>query len=350
MSSVLRAPSLGPLVRGIKASLLSPEKALGLAQSRSIDEYLNNLRNTQYAVSLTSIDAESFPKFRSEVISIYVRRLQHAWNMAGGKARRAVELSLVPVEYENLRTIIHGIFMNRDVSGRLVLEPLDVARKRHRIVYAAGASSMDDLVERLRLLTYGYLSESLRQAIASGDLSKMDVDVDVATLLHMYRLVSDVGDRSLWYAAENVMSYYAVLIMLRSKLWRVPIEPYTRLLVEKMGLLSPRFSQGIIDENLDEVASGLLEYTWGSEVLRYVERATIEGFVNALDNASPIVYRNIAYSTLVKYSEFSVGALYAYLENLRVDMKLILQSASMILEGVPVEEATKIFRPLSALK
>ncbi len=350
MSSVLRSPSLGPLVRGIKVSLLTPEKALGLAHSRSVDEYLNNLRNTQYAVSMTTIDVDSFPKFRSEVVSVYVKKLQHAWNMASGKARRAVELCLTPVEYDNLRTIIHGVLLNRDITGKLLLEPLDVARKRHRVAYVAGASSADDLVERLRALAYGHLSETLRQAVASGDVSKIDIDIDVDMILHMYKLVNDVGDKSLWYAAENVMAYYSILVLLRSKLWGLSVEPYVRLFAEKLGLISPRLGQGIVDENMDELSSGLLGYPWGNDVLRHVDKATLEGFANALDNTSPVIYRSIAYSTLVKYGEFSIGSLYAYLENLRMDMKLIIQSASMILEGVPMEEATKIFRPLSALK
>jgi V/A-type H+-transporting ATPase subunit C len=349
MSSILRRPSLGPRVRGLRVKSLPKDRAIALAYAGSSDEYLNVLRTTQYQVSIDKLTQETLKDLRDQVIKTYMDNVKELYLGMTEEGREIVRLHLRRFEYENIEYIITAIRSGKNPEDFVVTEPLDFTRRRYIVTSLLGARSVEEVGERLRAL--GHPAAGAFELMQKFGYDKFTIFIDRQWIMDYTKSLSKFNDKSIYKLVNTLTTYFDVVLAVRAKIWGLSPEEIASLTVGA----SSGAARGIFDATArGEIAKALDLISgikpWGQVVASIAsEEPTFENLSIVLDNAYPAIMRKFADASIVEDSEFSLGSLLASLEYARAEAMLIIKAAAMLVEGVSVEKRRSYFAPLTLI-
>ncbi|MGC8582747.1 MAG: V-type ATPase subunit [Thermoproteus sp.] len=349
MSSILRRPSLGPRVRGLRVKSLPRDKAVALAYASSPDEYLNVLRTTQYQVSIDKLTKDTLNDLREQIIKTYMNNVKELYLGAPEDGREVIRLHLRRFEYENIEYIITAIRSGKNPEDFVITEPLDFTGRRYVVTSLLGARSVEEVGERLKAL--GHPAAEAFELMQKFGYDKFTIFIDRQWILDYTKSLSELKDKSIDRLVNTLTTYFDVVLAVRAKIWG--------LSPEEIASLTTGMPSGIVKEIFDATARGEVARTldlisgikpWGQVIASMAsEEPTFENLSVVLDNAYPAIMRKLADACIVECSEFSLGSLLASLEYMRAEAMLIVKAAAMLVEGVSVEKRRSYFAPLTLI-
>lgn len=349
MSSILRRPSLGPRVRGLRVKSLPRDKAVALAYASSPDEYLNVLRTTQYQVSIDKLTKDILNDLREQIIKTYMNNVKELYLGAPEDGREVIRLHLRRFEYENIEYIITAIRSGKNPEDFVITEPLDFTGRRYVVTSLLGARSVEEVGERLKAL--GHPAAGAFELMQKFGYDKFTIFIDRQWILDYTKSLSELKDKSIDRLVNTLTTYFDVVLAVRAKIWG--------LSPEEIASLTTGMPSGVVKEIFDATARGEVAKTldlisgikpWGQVIASMAsEEPTFENLSVVLDNAYPAIMRKLADACIVECSEFSLGSLLALLEYMRAEAMLIVKAAAMLVEGVSVEKRRSYFAPLTLI-
>ncbi|MFN3804092.1 MAG: V-type ATPase subunit [Pyrobaculum sp.] len=340
MTFVAKRPSLGPRVRGLRIKELPRDKLIAIAYANTLDELLNTLK-TAYGITLDRLTKENIGELRGELIKIYLDKIRSIYLGSDKDAKEVVLSSLKFFEYENIRNIAIAIRAGKSPDDFVFWAPLEFTRRRHIVASLLGVKNLEDMRERLRQLKHP-AHRAFELAARYGE-DKLSIFVDRQWIEDFSKATIAKKDRSFQMFTEDLKEYFNVLITLRSRLWGLS-EEVGELVVGKPTPMVTSAAKDPPARFLENATS----VPWGRVLVDIVaEMPTLENIAIAMDNIYPAYVRKLADTYMVKFSEFSLGALAARLEYMRAEVMAIIRAASLIAEGVSLEKRRKIFEALA---
>lgn len=349
MSAILKRPSLGPRVRGLRTRALPKDKAIALAYASTPDEYLNVLRTTQYQVPIDKLAPETMKDLREHVIKTYMNNVRELYLGSPQDGREIIKLHLKRFEYENIEYIITAIRSGKNPEEFVVTEPLDFTGRRYVVTSLLSARSVEEVGERLR--TLGHPAAEAFDFLQKFGYDKFTIFIDRQWILDYTRSLKEINDKSVSRLIDTLTTYFDIVLAVRAKIWG--------LSQDEISALTTGMPSGVVREIFDATARGeiakVLELVssikpWGQVVASLAsEEPTFENLSVVLDNAYPAIMRRLADVCIVECSEFSLGSLLASLEYMRSEAMLIIKAAAMLVEGVSIEKRRSYFAPLTLI-
>lgn len=340
MSSVIKRPYLGPRVRGLKTKELPREKLISLLHANSLDEFLNILKTTQYTITLDRLTRQNFHEFRRSLVNTYLERIRSIFLGSGTDVKSVIYLHLRYFEYDNIRNLAIAIKAGKNPEDFIVWEPLEFTRRRHIIAALLGARSVEEVGDRLKQLKHAAY-KAFDLAAKYGE-DKLSIFLDRQWIEDFYSIAASEKDKSLQMFANDLKEYFNVVIAIRAKIWG---------LTEELNELIVGRPTHLVLSAIKDPPARFLENAgttpWGRILADLVaESPTIENMAVALDNIYPAYMKKLSSIYIVRFSEFSLGALAAQLEYMKAEVLMLIKAAALLTEGVSVEKRGKIFEPL----
>jgi len=340
MSATFKRPYLGPRVRGLRISELPRDKLLMLAYSNTLDEFLNVLKTTPYAVSIDKLTRENIAELRRELIKIYLGRVRSIFLSSGKDVKEVVLASIKFFEFDNIRNIAIAVRAGKNPEDFIIWEPLEFTRRRHIIASLLGSKNVEEVGARLEQLRHP-ASKAFALAAKYGE-DKISFFIDRQWLEDFTNTLTAKRERSLTMFAEEIRDYINVSIAIRARIWGLSDE-LNELIV---GRPTPVVLSAARDPPAKflEVVETL---PWGKLLISVVaESPSLENIAVAMDNIYPAYMKKLSDIYMARFTEFSLGALAAQLEYMRAEVVTIIKAASLIAEGISAEKRKEIFEPL----
>ncbi|MEZ0319907.1 MAG: V-type ATPase subunit [Pyrobaculum sp.] len=343
MSSVLKRPSLGPRVRGLRTRELSRDKLISLIYANTLDEFLNFLKTTSYHITLDKLTKENLKDLRGELIRTYLDRVRSIYLGSRGDAKNVILASLKYFEYDNIRNVTVSIKAGKNPEEFVLWEPLEFTKRRHVVSNLIGAKNLEEVSERLRQMKHP-AAKAFELAAKYGE-DKISVFIDRQWLEDYINNSLTQKDKSLNSFVLDLAEYFNSLIAIRARVWGLSEE------VEELVVGKPT---PLVLSAVRDPPTKFLEQAearpWGRILVDIVAGSpSLENIAVAMDNIYPAYVKSLADIYIVKFSEFSLGTLAAHLEYLRAEVTTILRAAALLAEGISVEKRRQIFEPLTRL-
>ncbi|MEM4081160.1 MAG: V-type ATPase subunit [Pyrobaculum sp.] len=340
MSSVIKRPYLGPRVRGLKIKALPREKLISLIYANSLDEFINILKTTQYNITIDKLTYQNFHEFRKNLINTYLDRIKSIFLGSGTDVKSVIYLHLRYFEYDNIRNLAIAIKSGKNPEDFIIWEPLEFTRRRHILAALLGARSIEEVGERLKQLKHP-AHKAFELSSKYGE-DRLSIFLDRQWIEDFYSIAASQKDKSLQTFADDLKEYFNVVIVLRARLWGLT-EEVNELIV---GRPTPLVLSAVKDPParfLENTATA----AWGKLLIDLVaESPTMENIAVALDNMYPAYVKKLSDIYIVRFSEFSLGALAAQLEYMKAEVLMLVKAAALLSEGVAAEKRGRIFEPL----
>ncbi|AAL63005.1 V-type ATPase subunit [Pyrobaculum aerophilum] len=341
MSSVIKRPSLGPRVRGLRIRELPREKLLSVIYANTLEEFLNVLKTTTYSVTLDRLTRENLSELRKNLIKIYIDRIKSIFLGSSNEVKLVILQSIKYFEYENIRNLSIAIKAGKSPEDFLLWEPLEFSRRRHVIAGLLGAKNLEEIGERLRQMRHPAY-KAFDMAFKYGE-DKLSIFLDRQWVEDFSTSPLAEKDKTLRMFTADIKEYFNTLIALRARIWG---------LTEELGELIIGKPTPIVQSAVRDPPTRFLENAeaapWGKILLDMVAEApSLENIAVAMDNIYPAYIKRLSDIYTARFSEFSLGALAAHLEYMRAEVLTLIRAASLLAEGVPAEKRRKIFEPLT---
>jgi len=338
MSGILKRPHLGPRVRGLRISELPRDKLLMLAYSNTLDEFLNVLKTTSYAVTIDKLTRENLVELRRELAKIYLNKIRPFLGF-DIDVKDVVLASVKFFEYDNIRNLAIAIKAGKNPEDFILWEPLEFTGRRHVVASLLGSRSFEEIRARLEQLRHP-ASKAFTLALKYGE-EKLSFFIDRQWLEDFLTILRSKCDMSLFIFAEDIRNYLNAAIAIRARVWG---------LSDELGELIVGEPTPVVLSAAKDPPSRFLEVAgilpWGKLLTAIVaETPTLENIAIAMDNIYPAYMRKLA-DIYLAFSEFSLGALIAQIEYMRAEVVTIMRAASLIAEGVSVEKRRGVFEAL----
>lgn len=340
-SAILRRPQLGPRVRGLRIRELPRDKLISLIYANSLEEFLNTLKTTPYAVTLDRLSRDNLGELRRELVKLYLDRVRSIYLSAGSDAKAVVLSSLKYFEYENIRNLAIAIKAGRNPEEYILWEPLEFTKRRHIIANLLGAKNVEEVGERLKAARH-MAYKAFELATKYGE-DKLSIFLDRQWIEDFSTTAPTGKDRSLATFVADIREYFNVLVAIRARIWG---------LAEELDELAVGAPTPLVTSAVKDPPAKFLENAggtpWGKVLLDMVAEApTLENISIAMDNIYPAYVKKLSDIYTARYSEFSLGALAAHLEYMRAEVMTLVRAAALLAEGVPTEKRRKVFEPLA---
>ena len=339
MSATFKRPYLGPRVRGLRISELPRDKLLMLAYSNTLDEFLNVLKTTQYAVVIDKLTRENLTELRRELVKIYLNKVRSFLGFS--KDIKDVVLTSVKFfEFDNIRNLAIALKAGKNPEDFILWEPLEFTGRRHIVASLLGSRSFEELKARLEQLNHP-AAKAFALAAKYGE-EKLSFFIDRQWLEDFLTTLRSKREMSLLAFTEETRNYLNAAVAIRARVWGLSDELGELIVGEPTPIVlsavkdpPPRFL---------EVAGTL---PWGKLLTAIVAEApTLENIAVAMDNIYPAYMKKLADIYVARFTEFSLGALIAQIEYIRAEIVAIMRAASLIAEGVSIEKRKDIFEAL----
>ena len=251
----------------VKGQLLPYSTLEELAESRSLEEFVDRLRITPYAQYVTELprpyEQLSLEKaFRHSLVDLHYRLMN--------VTPRAHVISVYFYRYvaSNLKTVLRAKGLGKsfdEIQAGLDLHAEELLRIRDEVVRAATAATMEETIEELKKTFLG-VDASLAYSVwmEKADLSILDTAIDKAfynKLLKAYKKTPRRERSSLKDFIEYEIDLYQIVTLLRAKTWEIPPATIREFILEKTFKLSSDIVDDIVESEGFEDAVKLLQLT-----------------------------------------------------------------------------------------
>jgi len=336
--------ALGSRVRGLKSKLLSKEKLKALIMSESLDDLMTLLRDSSYKAAVEKFGKEiSSSEFIREVKTLVIKDIAEVASAYPLTVGSILTTYLLKFEIENIKTIAKGLYEGKDrreIEKLVNIHVAEILGRRHVIAYLLGARDLEDLGTKLKELAhpaYEVFEHIIKLSKLRPELTLCAIDtlLDRVYLTKTYEMSRGICERdlSLVHVIRAMINYYNFNILLRGKLWNLPLE-FANEFVIKMGTLGTMFTRyygETITRILDDFATDPLI----SSLLSITKVTELDQAVHYLGLAYFRAFREITTSILSRYGEFSPGSALAICHLRDLESELIITLVNAFIEGVP---------------
>jgi len=333
MSYIVKRAAVGPRVRGLRSRLLPLDSIYSLAHSKNLEEFANSLRGLGVQVP-ERLDPLNI---RRSIRRAYLNRLTQLYASSAGDSREVIEYHLIHWEYDNIKAIARGLALGVDmakIERELDMEVEEMLRRRHIIAFLLASRDLEDLRERARRAHHPVHSAlGVWAKMGASDIGLLETLVELSYFDGVLGRAEELKDRGLNYVVNSLMKYVVLKLAVRSRAWDYPYDVIKEVIPRGFS----EYAQEVYARQPQQIIQYIVEVLPESaEVGKLVPEPTIRGVAVALDNVFPIAIRKITDSCIVRYSEFSLGSLYACLELVKEEANLLSVLGGLIAEGVEV--------------
>ncbi len=322
---------------GIKGQLLPFSYLEELAESRSVDEYVDKLRITPYGQHLAELrkpyDQLAIEKaLKKHVIDVHYRIVN--------VVPRAELLSVYFYRYiaSDTKAVLRAKAMGRsfeEIQQGLDLYAEELLGVRDEVVRAAAAASLEEAVEELkRTFLEPDVTLAYRIWEEKKDLSALDSAVDKAfytKLLKAFKKTPRGSRKDLKEFIALEIDGYQILTLLRAKTWGLPAPQTRELLLEEQISITRDF----VDEALEVESLGDVIQLLSNTPYRRLVAGEAEGVaaISTLEEAfRKELYRKA--SKIFKTKPFSLAVILATVLLKELEARNLTTIAIGLVEGL----------------
>ncbi|GEM_PF-486336 len=335
---------LGPRTRGVKAKLLGREKLSALIYAESLDDVVNILRDTSYRAVVEKFGKEfTSGEFMREVKTAVIKDIVDLALMCPIATRTTLITYLLKFEIDNVKIIAKGLHEGkdrRDIEKLVNVYVEEVLGRRHVLAYILGARDLEDLGAKLKELAHPaaeFFEHIMKLIKLKPELTLCAIDtlLDRAYLERLYNTIMGIYGRdvSILHVIRCMINYYNLNILLRGKLWNLPLELVNEFVI-KAGYIGTNFAR-LYAETLTRIFDELSTDPVVSTLMSVARVSEIENAVQYLSLINFKAFSKIASEILARYGEFAPGAALAISHLKDLESDLIISITNAFIEGIP---------------
>jgi vacuolar-type H+-ATPase subunit C/Vma6 len=165
--------------------ILTNEKLRSLANSGSLPELINQLKDTDYSLYLETIDKNALAEFNSGIEKGFINSLLEIRNVSPKKFRHLFDIYVKIAESKLLKIFFRSRFSNVKIDSKL-LEPIGIINPS-LIKHLAETKTIADMKIALRETEYAEILEK-----SYNSIEEFDIALEKRLQESIYRIIDDI--------------------------------------------------------------------------------------------------------------------------------------------------------------
>ncbi|HBJ2621355.1 TPA: V-type ATP synthase subunit C [Clostridium botulinum] len=298
-----------PRLRVYETKLLDKSKIDRMIDSNSANEALKVLQETEYANVMTNVKrAEDYEVILSEELKRLFNLMYEISPM-----KSLVDLMSIKYDYQNIKVILKGIFLKKDLSYLLI----DVGTiEASKLKYLVENNDLRDLPQVMREA----VEESKDKFENTKDPQVLDIILDKYMFKQLVQIKNEIKDNFVNKYVESVIDSTNLKTLLRVKKQNKGREFFTSVIIEG-GSLDKDKLLGMLNDAVENISNKLAFTDYNDLIKSGIEYYTKTGSVSLLEKLVDNYVMDMMKDA--KIIPFGVEPLLAYIYAKETEIKII---------------------------
>ncbi|AIY79265.1 V-type ATP synthase subunit C [Clostridium botulinum] len=298
-----------PRLRVYETKLLDKSKIDRMIDSNSANEALKVLQETEYANVMTNVKrAEDYEVILSEELKRLFNLMYEISPM-----KSLVDLMSIKYDYQNIKVILKGIFLKKDLSYLLI----DVGTiEASKLKYLVENNDLRDLPQIMREA----VEESKDKFENTKDPQVLDIILDKYMFKQLVQIKNEIKDNFVNKYVEAVIDSTNLKTLLRVKKQNKGREFFTSVIIEG-GSLDKDKLLGMLNDAVENISNKLAFTNYNDLIKSGIEHYTKTGSVSLLEKLVDNYIMDMMKDA--KIIPFGVEPLLAYIYAKETEIKII---------------------------
>ncbi|NFO03498.1 V-type ATP synthase subunit C [Clostridium botulinum] len=298
-----------PRLRVYETKLLDKSKIDRMIDSNSANEALKVLQETEYANVMTNVKrAEDYEVILSEELKRLFNLMYEISPM-----KSLVDLMSIKYDYQNIKVILKGIFLKKDLSYLLI----DVGTiEASKLKYLVENNDLRDLPQVMR----DAVEESKDKFENTKDPQVLDIILDKYMFKQLVQIKNEIKDNFVNKYVESVIDSTNLKTLLRVKKQNKGREFFTSVIIEG-GSLDKDKLLGMLNDAVENISNKLAFTDYNDLIKSGIEYYTKTGSVSLLEKLVDNYIMDMMKDA--KIIPFGVEPLLAYIYAKETEIKII---------------------------
>ncbi|HBJ1647533.1 V-type ATP synthase subunit C [Clostridium botulinum] len=298
-----------PRLRVYETKLLDKSKIDRMIDSNSANEALKVLQETEYANVMTNVKrAEDYEVILSEELKRLFNLMYEISPM-----KSLVDLMSIKYDYQNIKVILKGIFLKKDLSYLLI----DVGTiEASKLKYLVENNDLRDLPQVMREA----VEESKDKFENTKDPQVLDIILDKYMFKQLVQIKNEIKDNFVNKYVESVIDSTNLKTLLRVKKQNKGREFFTSVIIEG-GSLDKDKLLGMLNDAVENISNKLAFTDYNDLIKSGIEYYTKTGSVSLLEKLVDNYIMDMMKDA--KIIPFGVEPLLAYIYAKETEIKII---------------------------
>ncbi|MBN1065637.1 V-type ATP synthase subunit C [Clostridium botulinum] len=298
-----------PRLRVYETKLLDKSKIDRMIDSNSANEALKVLQETEYANVMTNVKrAEDYEVILSEELKRLFNLMYEISPM-----KSLVDLMSIKYDYQNIKVILKGIFLKKDLSYLLI----DVGTiEASKLKYLVENNDLRDLPQIMREA----VEESKDKFENTKDPQVLDIILDKYMFKQLVQIKNEIKDNFVNKYVESVIDSTNLKTLLRVKKQNKGREFFTSVIIEG-GSLDKDKLLGMLNDAVENISNKLAFTDYNDLIKSGIEYYTKTGSVSLLEKLVDNYIMDMMKDA--KIIPFGVEPLLAYIYAKETEIKII---------------------------
>ncbi|NFN17213.1 V-type ATP synthase subunit C [Clostridium botulinum] len=298
-----------PRLRVYETKLLDKSKIDRMIDSNSANEALKVLQETEYANVMTNVKrAEDYEVILSEELKRLFNLMYEISPM-----KSLVDLMSIKYDYQNIKVILKGIFLKKDLSYLLI----DVGTiEASKLKYLVENNDLRDLPQIMREA----VEESKDKFENTKDPQVLDIILDKYMFEQLVQIKNEIKDNFVNKYVESVIDSTNLKTLLRVKKQNKGREFFTSVIIEG-GSLDKDKLLGMLNDAVENISNKLAFTDYNDLIKSGIEYYTKTGSVSLLEKLVDNYIMDMMKDA--KIIPFGVEPLLAYIYAKETEIKII---------------------------
>ena len=306
---VMQFSQVIPRLRVYETKLLDKTKIDRMIDSHSAEEALKVLQETEYANVMTNVKR---PEDYEVILGGELKRL-FAVMYDISPVKSLVDLMSVKYDYQNIKVILKGMFLKKDLSYLLIpVGTMDSNELKHKI-------ENDNLSELPHLMREG-IEEAKADFENTKDPQMVDVILDRYMFKSLVEIKKEINDNFVNKYVDALIDSTNLKTLLRVKKQNKGREFFASVIIEG-GSIDKDKLMGMLNDSPENIASKLAFTNYADFIRNGIEYYTKTGSVSLLEKLSDNYVMDMMKDA--KIIPFGVEPLLAYIYAKETEIKII---------------------------
>ncbi|CAB50668.1 V-type ATP synthase subunit C [Pyrococcus abyssi] len=329
-------------IRAMEARLLTDQRFSELAESKSLQNFVVSLEDTDYGKRLTSLQSYNIEDVERALDLSLVDVIELMVKIMPKRIKGLFEIMLEEWDVRNIINVVKAKLSNMPPQDFI----MPAGKMLQKVKAMAEAKTMEEMLVILEGTDY---EEPLRRLLLNEiTLQEFELELYKVHYSKLLRYVNSRKGEEKIIASEFVnmlIDYTNISTLLRAKLSSLAQEDIRKLIIPG-GTLSKSTIEAMINSEDVVMALGELEGTKYGEVLREVREAVESGNIESVE----IALRKYILRRMKELSQFyplSVAVAVAYLLQKESEVRKLKAIAKLIEDGVKPEKIKEMVGELA---
>lgn len=298
-----------PRLRVYETKLLDKAKIDRMIDSNSAEEALKVLQETEYANVMTNVKrAEDYEIILTEELK---RLFSVMYDISPEKS--LVDLMSIKYDYQNIKVILKGMFLNQDLSYLLIHVGTVNAETLKGYIQN---DNLSDLAPEMRAA----IEEAKADFEDTKDPQRVDIILDKYMFKALVRLKKEIGDSFVDKYVESLIDSTNLKTLLRVKKQNKGREFFASVIIEG-GSIDKDKLMGMLNDAAENISTKLAYTNYADFVRSGIEYYTKTGSVSLLEKLADNYVMDMMKDA--KIIPFGVEPLLAYIYAKETEIKII---------------------------